>query len=157
MNVYFLRHGDAEYGSKADHLRELTSDGKEKLKIAAAGWAELIPSLDKIFSSPLKRAVQTAEIVKDVFSLSGKIEIDERITSGCRFDEVLSLINSAGKENFMIVGHMPDLSYHVSAFLGTSGSAVNFGKGTIAKVNFMGKAIAGRGTLEWLLPQECFK
>ena len=65
MNVYLLRHGIAEdYSVSArDEDRELTQEGIEKLKLASAGWKRVIGHIDRVFSSPLIRARQTAEIL----------------------------------------------------------------------------------------------
>src|SRR5437016_5073253 len=65
MDVYIVRHAIAEEQSSTgkDADRELTNEGKEKMKEAAAGFAGTGPKIDRILSSPLPRARQTAEIV----------------------------------------------------------------------------------------------
>ena len=75
MNIYLIRHGDAEKAStlKKDFDRTLTPEGEKKIKIAAEGWKFLTPQFSHIISSPLVRALQTAQIVAQVYKFAGKI------------------------------------------------------------------------------------
>ena len=65
MLLYFFRHGIAEDQSKSgrDEDRVLTEEGREKVGKAARGLKGLGVEIDHIFSSPLPRALETAEIV----------------------------------------------------------------------------------------------
>src|SRR6185436_6950664 len=66
MEIYIVRHAiaeDAPSKGTGDAARALTEEGRQKMKEAAAGFAKLEFSIDKIFSSPLIRAKQTAEIL----------------------------------------------------------------------------------------------
>src|SRR6187455_763171 len=71
MNVLVIRHAIAEdrkdfaRRSKGadDGLRPLTKDGRRKMRSAARGLACLVPTVDVLASSGLKRAQQTAAIV----------------------------------------------------------------------------------------------
>src|SRR5579875_3464887 len=69
MQLYLLRHGIAEENSASgdDADRKLTSEGRKKLRqvMEAAAEAGVAPSL--IVTSPLKRAIETAEIAQQVF------------------------------------------------------------------------------------------
>ena len=64
MKIYILRHGIAEeaQGNQPDSERALTAEGKKKLRsvLRTAAAADVAPSL--ILTSPLRRAVQTAQI-----------------------------------------------------------------------------------------------
>jgi phosphohistidine phosphatase len=67
MELILMRHGKAEErGSRTqDSERELSAKGREKVTAAARGIMSLLKpgSPVTIWTSPLKRAVQTAEIV----------------------------------------------------------------------------------------------
>jgi phosphohistidine phosphatase len=75
MQVYLLRHGIAEEGrgDGADADRELTAEGRRKLRetLRVLANAEVKPSL--ILSSPLKRAIQTAEVARDILKTKNDI------------------------------------------------------------------------------------
>ncbi len=159
MNIYLIRHGDAESisKSKSDHERELTTKGKESIKKAAAGWKKIIYNFDLIASSPYKRALQTAELIAQVYNFKDKIVTDKRIVSGSRENDLIDFINSQDEKNIAIVGHEPDMSRNLSALVSSSGMYCEFKKGTIAKINFEGKVRPSDGTLEFLIPADLFK
>lgn len=96
IKIYFIRHAESEANKKrilASQLAfPLTVEGKkDSLKIASE-FRDLA-EIDCIYSSPLKRAVQTAESFGEIFNI--EVKIDERITeqnlglySGMTYDEV---------------------------------------------------------------------
>ena len=67
MNLYILRHGiAADRSSKYpdDNLRPLTRKGIDRMRREAKGMSAIGIAPDVIISSPLVRAIQTAEIVQ---------------------------------------------------------------------------------------------
>jgi phosphohistidine phosphatase len=159
MNLYLIRHGDAEPISavKSDFDRKLTREGKESIKRTAEGWEKIIESFEVIASSPFTRAVQTAEIIASVFNYKEKIITDKRIASGCKPEEVLDFIKSFDTDTIAIVGHEPDLSKTLSTLVSSNGMFAEFKRGSITKISFNGKIRMGAGTLEFLIPLELFK
>lgn len=73
MKLLVIRHAiamdrDAFHKINADDgQRPLTSDGIRKMKKNALGLQRLCPHIDVLATSPLVRAVQTAEIVSSVY------------------------------------------------------------------------------------------
>lgn len=159
MNIYLIRHGDAEKASlsKKDFDRKLTPDGEQKIKTAAEAWKNLIPDFTHIISSPLVRAIQTAEIVAAVYKFSGKIIIDKRLSLGSKTENIIDLTFEIMGNDMAFVGHEPDFSSHVSNLISSSGARVDFKKGMIAKISFDGKVRMGRGILEFLIPIKAYK
>jgi phosphohistidine phosphatase len=159
MNIYLIRHGDAEKAStqKKDSERKLTPDGEQKIKTAAEGWKLLIPSLSHIISSPLIRAMQTAEIVAKVFEFKGKINTDKRLISGAKTEDLIDLAVEIMGQDMAFVGHEPDFSEHVSRLISSSDVKIDFKKGMIAKISFDGKVKMSRGLLEFLIPAKTYK
>ena len=148
MNIYLIRHADAEKSSpsKKDSERKLTPEGISSIKAAVEGWKNLISSFDYIVSSPLKRAVQTAEIVAKAFHYKEEIVTDKRIAGG-NTEDLIEIANSLVGKEIAFVGHEPDFSKHVSALISSSGAYVNFKKGMIAKISFENKTRLAKGTL----------
>ncbi len=158
MNIYLIRHGEAEKAviGKKDIDRELTSAGKIKMKDTVASWKNIIDKLDYIYSSPLVRAVQTAEVVAEEFGISKKIITDKKLSPGCKTDNIIEIANGAGEEDIAFVGHQPDFSEILSELISNKGAYIDVKKGAIAKVVFGNKAHAGKGTLEFLIPPLAF-
>lgn len=76
MNLYILRHGQTDYNLMGKFQGQvdiaLNQNGIEQAKETAKELSKI--QFDKVFSSPLKRAVQTAQC-----ATKQKIEIDKRI------------------------------------------------------------------------------
>lgn len=74
--IYFVRHGQTEWnkiGRMQGHIDiELNDEGKNQARIVKEKLKEI--KFDKVFSSPLKRAKETAEII-----CSQEITIDDRL------------------------------------------------------------------------------
>ena len=159
MNIYLIRHGDAEKSAVdiKDVDRELTSSGKAKMKNAASSWKKIIEKFDCIYSSPLVRALQTAEIAATAYGIKSEIIVDKKLSPGCKTESILEITNTAGKEDIAFVGHQPDFSEILSELISTKGAYIDFKKGAIAKVVFGNKVSAARGTLEFLIPASLFK
>ena len=92
MDLYLLRHGEAGQAPR-DEDRELTERGHEQARAVAAGLAWINPGLDAILTSPLPRAVQTADA----------------LAPGHGPDEPLALLPERG-ERVLLVGHEPQMS-----------------------------------------------
>lgn len=107
MNIYLIRHGDAEKAvvGKKDFDRELTQSGKLKMKAACESWKNLIDKFDFIVSSPLVRTIQTAQIISETFGIMNKIIPDRKLSPGCRVENIIEIANSLGGEDIAFVGH----------------------------------------------------
>jgi phosphohistidine phosphatase len=159
INLYLIRHSDAEKvnPSKPDFERELTPDGEKLIFNAAKGWTKLITPFDIIVTSPFIRAVQTSEIIADVFGYKKKIIENKKLSSGCKPEEFLEAVYHLEGKNIGVVGHAPDLSVITSALISSSGAFIDFKRGMIAKVSFEGWIKLSKGLLEFLIPAEAYK
>ncbi len=158
MNLYLVRHSDAEktQQGKRDEERKLIKEGRERIKAAASGWMYIISRLDLICSSPYARAMETAELIAEIFEYEKEIIHDKSLAAGCFTKDLITLVNSLGAENIMVVGHQPDLSEHVSNLISSSGALVDFKKAALAKISFNGKVNLAKGYLEYLVPSDAF-
>lgn len=159
MNIYLIRHGDSEKASahKKDAERKLTPDGEQKLKIAAEGWKLLVPQFSHIISSPISRALQSAELIAQTYNFAGNIITDKRLIFGNKTEGVIDLANEIMGHDMAFIGHEPDFSEHVSHLISNSGVKIDFKKGMIAKISFEGRAKMSRGILEFLIPAKAYK
>lgn len=154
MQVCLVRHAIAvERGATGvpDDARPLTARGRKRMEQAAAGLAILVRP-DLVLSSPLLRAVQTAEILVAAFGLRGFIRSDT-LADGDN-DRLFTEIAKTAARMAVAVGHEPymsgTLSYALTGQVGTINS--EFKKGGAALISFETRPRAAAGTLEWLLP-----
>ena len=76
MELYLIRHADAlalgERGISEDAERPLSEKGEDQARAAAAALRKRGIELDRLYTSPLLRAHQTADILLKVWSQSGQ-------------------------------------------------------------------------------------
>src|SRR5688500_2542867 len=78
MRVVVIRHAIAEdqdefaKTGRGDGERSLTKEGRRKMRAGAAGLRTIVEQIDVLAASPLERAKQTAEIVREAYGDSLK-------------------------------------------------------------------------------------
>jgi phosphohistidine phosphatase len=153
MILYFLRHGQA--GSRAewqgdDAERPLTKKGKESMYREAETIVRLELQLDAIISSPLARALQTAEVVGERLMMGDKLFQDERLSPGFDIEALAKILEEHKEANaIMVVGHEPDFSETIGAL---TGGRVVVKKGGLARVDLEPESSNLAGDLVWLIP-----
>jgi phosphohistidine phosphatase len=116
MNVGFYRHGIAvPHGTPgvAEADRLLTPEGRRKTAQAAKGLKRLDLGFDGIYTSPLPRALQTAEIVTEALKL-GKPKVLDALLPGTPARHLLDEVRSLSDKSPILIGHEPLLSAAVS-------------------------------------------
>ena len=155
--LYFLRHGKAGHHAAAadDDLRELTAGGEAGLRSAAGVWRRLNLRPDVVISSPLPRALRTAELFVEGIGLSREPVIDDRLRPGAGWGDLARAMASHPEaRRVMFVGHEPDLSSAVCLLTGAAG--VRLRKGGVACVEFPGVPEPGSGELAWLIDPDLY-
>lgn len=152
MRLFFLRHGIAEPGhsSLSDFDRQLTDEGRAELEDVAQGLRRLKIRPDRLLSSPLVRARQTAEAVAP--ALGASVEIVDELRSGASFaafQELARRYEKAG--SLMLVGHEPDFSETAAVLIGADGDGLVLKKAGLIRVDLDGRFERGQGRLRWLL------
>ena len=152
MQLYFLRHGEADWPDwqKSDDERPLTKRGKKEMHEVGAFLARLKVRLDVILTSPLPRASQTAEIAAE--HLKSKCREDKRLAPGFGPTELEELIRKHSVESLMVVGHEPDFTKTISALTGAS---LKLSKAGVALVDV--DVSSRKGRLLWLFPPKIAK
>jgi phosphohistidine phosphatase len=160
MNVLVIRHGIAEdredFAKRAkgadDGLRPLTKEGRRKMRAAARGLACVVPSVDVLASSGLKRAQQTAAIVGVHYAKAKAVRLAE-LSPNKSVRQLLAWLQEQGKDQTVaVVGHEPHLGVFVSwALTGLQESFVELKKGAACMLRFDQELKPGRAKLVWAL------
>lgn len=154
MELYIIRHAIAvdreDPDVQSDSERWLTEEGIKKMQIASRGLSKVIDGLDRIYTSPYRRARETADIVaKD---LRAPITELGELQPGVQFNEVAKALQTKNDYRVALVGHEPDLSEFISESIsGTRISRVLMKKGAAACIRFSLKLAPGLGTFVWLI------
>ena len=160
MDLLVLRHGEAGQRSSSvgDFKRPLTIEGKKELTEISNGLRILEIKFENIFTSPLLRAKQTAEIVSKTLKYKGKIEeLDALKPEGNRLELYSVLSNLKQDSTVLIVGHEPYLSELVGEAISQTGCRIDLKKGGLARITVLSALPKIRGELRWLLTPKHLK
>ena len=162
MKLYILRHGEAadhgdpRYENDAD--RPLTPRGIQRTKALAHTLRLMDISFDVIFSSPLVRARETAEIVERGLRLHGRLELTEHLALSGDVEKLVHQLNKIrpAPGSILLVGHEPYLS-HLVSLLCTGGSHLSLAlkKSGLCRMEVETLRAARCASLEWLLSPRC--
>ncbi len=147
MQLYFLRHGEADWPdwTKPDDERPLTDFGKKEIRRVAKLLKRLKARPDLIVTSPLPRASQTAEIAAKY--LGAKLRQDEVLAPGFGTNELQIILDRHRSKTLMLVGHEPDFTNVISTL---TGAALKLSKAGVALVDV--DLSSNEGQLLWLFP-----
>jgi phosphohistidine phosphatase len=163
MNLFILRHASAgtrRVNPLLDLKRPLDKDGKSHcLQLAHVLMAMKI-NFDLIVSSPLKRSLQTAQLVGTETGYESRILISNALAPTATFEQFQRLLREcAAHENLLVVGHNPNITAFLGQIIDPSVSSledriadrtaprVRLRKGSLARLSMM----RGPATLQWLL------
>src|SRR5579872_3246996 len=140
MILYLMRHADAgvpRENPKVDSKRALVKEGKEQCMLMAHMLGALRVQIDVIVSSPLKRALQTAQFVGTELGYEAKVEVSPALGLDADFATFQKLIEKyADREGLLLVGHNPNLFKFLGRIItGNGGAGVRMRKGSVARID----------------------
>ena len=156
--LYIMRHGLAAERSVTtvmeDAKRPLTPEGKQKMREIASGLMRAGLEADWIVSSPLARAVETAEIVADAQESKPPLDHCEALRPGGDPEALVAfLAKRSNRRRVLVVGHEPDLSQLAARLIGAGRNAnMPFKKGGCCLITFTTFPPKSPGRLVWWLP-----
>lgn len=163
MKLYILRHGDAaDHGDRryaSDAERPLTPKGIKRTRQLVNALRQMEITFDVIYSSPLVRARQTAEIVARGLDLEKKLRLSNHLSPSAAYVDLIAQVENArpSSDAILLVGHEPYLSGLIS-LLCTGGPSLGLTlkKGGLCRLE-MDAAKPGRcASLVWLLAPRHF-
>jgi len=142
MDLYIIRHAEAEpagFGLEDAH-RPLTKKGRESFAREVRGLERLGVAFDRIYHSPLLRAVETADLLVPLLDGQGAARGESRVTDELARAPRKELLSELEGERVALVGHEPHVSDLVALLvLGwrvfepvARGGVIDFKKGAVA-------------------------
>jgi phosphohistidine phosphatase len=159
MNLYILRHASAgtrRINPILDLKRPLDKEGKRHCLHLGMILNAMNLQFDLIVSSPLKRSLQTAQLVGTETGYESKILISNALAPTAKLSQFRRLLRECEKyENVLVVGHNPNITTFLGALIGPAapadddveGARVRLRKGSLARLTLQ----RGPATLQWLL------
>ncbi len=108
--IYLLRHGIAvSHGTPdiPDDERPLTPEGEKRMRQVGRGLKRLGLKLDRIVTSPLPRALKTAEIVAGELGMEDLLETNDALRAGRDASSIRDWVHTRPEQCLMLVGHNP--------------------------------------------------
>jgi phosphohistidine phosphatase len=156
MELLLIRHGEAVEAAPGlgDTGRWLTAKGRRQTrKVASWLGKKSVRRPVTLWTSPLVRAVQTAEIVAERLGLEEDVTAIRELAQGADPAELLRLVMAyRGPSPLGLVGHEPGLSALARLLLGSHVPWPGIKKSGIAALSF-GEAVDGhaQASLRFLL------
>ncbi len=135
--LYLIRHAKAERRvdwnshGKSDFDRPLRSEGILEFSQFCESF-QAFSKLEKVYSSELKRAVQTAELINKFHDID--FETSPEINHGQSPRAILDFLLSRTEKVIGYTGHEPEMSM-ISRLLLGGDFAIHFKKGTVAVID----------------------
>ena len=151
MQLYLLRHADADTQAESDDQRFLSEKGMIQASRVArfCDAHDIRPSF--VLSSPIRRAHQTATEVAN--HLKSELVTVRWLACGATPEVILEQLDEyKTAPSVMIVGHEPDFSNLAGALLGSSiYGAIHVRKASLILIDIP-QLTAGYGRLEFSIP-----
>ena len=144
MNLFLLRHASAglrRLNPLLDSKRPLDKEGKQHCLQLAHVLNALKINFDLVISSPLKRSLQTAQLVATETGYETPILLSTALSPAANFADFQKLVQDhSDRENLLVVGHSPNIQQFLGSILASPASEgksipqLRMRKGTIARV-----------------------
>ena len=154
MEIFLVRHGVAvdRESEGPDAFRPLTGKGRRRFHKTSKSFARLGCKLDLILTSPLVRAVQTAEILA-CEAKHGEVAILEELDPKFEVGDLLKALRKRanGARSVALVGHEPQLSSVLAALAGVEAESLDLKKGGIVRLEARDPSQRGSAAAIWSL------
>jgi phosphohistidine phosphatase len=143
------QRGTRRANPKLDVKRPLDKEGKQQSILVGRFLSTLNVQFDRVVSSSLKRALQTASLVANETGYDGKIDITDSLSPEASVQKFQELIRSLEKyENVLVVGHNPNLPVFFGSLIAPAARiSTRLRKGSVARID----CTRLPGTLHWLV------
>ncbi len=161
ITLLLIRHALADERGPSypeDSLRPLVDKGRQQAAALAEALDALAINLDRLFTSPYRRAVETAEALRSCVA-SGELEPLAALADD-DYPQLLAELAAQladGEATVALVGHEPYLSELASLLLADDSHAVAINFKKAALMVLTGPLAAGQMSLTMLLPPRVYR
>jgi phosphohistidine phosphatase len=162
VDLYLIRHAEAlelgERGITEDEDRPLTEKGEADALAAASMFRKRGITLDRLYTSRLVRARQTAEIMLREWGRSDlQLETCDDLEPKSKPRKLARFLLKQEAKRVGLVGHMPHLGNVAAWLIGDKDVEIELAKAGVAFVRCGEAPGKGLGTLRWLVTPEWYE
>jgi phosphohistidine phosphatase len=138
MDLYLIRHAhavDGELGMR-DEDRPLTAQGRRQAIELGKALAQKGVRFSRVVTSPLVRAVETAELVAVTLGFDAGLDVCHAMTPEGHWKQLVRSVLEplAGEPSLALFGHEPSIGHFLGKLLGQKGLSMQ--KGSVARLDF---------------------
>jgi phosphohistidine phosphatase len=161
VDLYLIRHADAlalgERGITEDDARPLSEKGEAQAVAAAKALQKNGLKLDHLFTSPVARARQTAELLLKTWSNSAlTLETCAALEPNSKPRKLSRFLLKQQGERIGLVGHMPHLAEVAAWLIGSKKVQIEIAKSGVVLLHCGDAPGKGLAVLQWLVTPEWY-
>jgi phosphohistidine phosphatase len=121
LRIFLVRHGDADAEipeGLGDEARALTTKARQTAFAHFAHLTDRMGPLDLILTSPLVRAVQTAQILSLAQKHEGPLRAHRSLLPDMPVGAIETVLSDHVEESLVLVGHQPSMGAMAAHLLG---------------------------------------
>jgi phosphohistidine phosphatase len=118
MQLFILRHAEAELPITTDFARNLTPAGKQQLAQVVGRHTQALAAISQVWVSPYVRAQQTLQHIAHLLPASARIQTTDDITPESPVELMLPLLQQSQGEQVLIISHQPLVGEAVAKLCG---------------------------------------
>ncbi len=151
MKVYVYRHAMATFGKGSTGKRDsdpgINREGREQVEKVCTLFGSVQRAPGVVLTSPLKRALETAELAVSGFWKEAEVIVTESLKPSAKAEAVFREIGRLAEEDSVaMVVHYPFIAKFLRESFGKD-FEVEVGNGSILGIDFEGAPVPGKGKL----------
>jgi len=152
MQIFVLRHGQAESQITTDEARNLTEKGRRDIATSVNYSLSDLKNVQEIWASPLVRAQQTAQIVRDILLAQG-MQVDIKTSALIKPESdpngLFDSLQQTSADSVLLASHQPFVGNFIDSFCGDEPGFHPMSTSSMALIEC---AVAAKacGELRWL-------
>lgn len=134
MRVFLVRHGDADAEvpeGLGDEARALTAKARQNMVTHFESLAERMARANLLLTSPLVRAVQTAQILAIAKGHEGPLRVHRSLLPDMPVGALQAVLSEHADEDLILVGHQPSMGAMAAHLLGMQSFPKPVNPGTV--------------------------
>jgi phosphohistidine phosphatase len=161
MDLYLIRHADAlpvgEGGANEDMERPLSKEGEIQTRELAGFLQRKGIHLDKLVTSPLVRAQQTAQgILASWTGTPPELVLCKELRPGGKRGKLARFLLKLEGDALALIGHQPDLGALAGWLIGSKRTQIEIAKAGFAWITCSEIPRKASGSLQWLVTPQVF-
>lgn len=149
MQIYILRHGEAQARAERDELRALTNKGREEVRKVVAARRGDLQAMDAVWVSPLVRAQQTADLALEVLGRSCLPQVTECLAPDADPGRLYTQLQACSVQSLLLVSHQPLVGTMVNQLCGLEPGYCTLSTGSLVLLE-ADVVAAGLAELRWV-------